>query len=45
MAYENPNKKLGEDVTLIEEGEYRRRECNNLVVLYRKFNNIVDIIF
>jgi hypothetical protein len=45
MAYENPNKKLGENVTLIEEGEYRCGECNNLVVLYHKFNNLGDIIF
>jgi hypothetical protein len=45
MAYENPNKKLGENVTLIEDGEYRCRECNNLVLLNRKFNDIVDIIF
>jgi hypothetical protein len=40
MAYENPNEKLGEYVTLIEKGEYRCRECNNLIALYRKFSNI-----
>jgi hypothetical protein len=40
ITYENPNEKLGENVTLIEEGEYRCKVCNNLIALYRKFNNI-----
>ena len=40
ITYENPNEKLSENVTLIEEGEYRCRTCNNLIALYRKFNNI-----
>jgi hypothetical protein len=40
ITYENPNEKLGENVTLIEKGEYRCGECNNLIALYRKFNNI-----
>src|ERR671925_1059727 len=40
ISYENPNEKLSENVTLIEEGEYRCRSCNNLIALYRKFNNI-----
>jgi hypothetical protein len=35
ITYENPNEKLGENVTLIEEGEYRCRQCNNLIALYR----------
>ena len=39
ISYENPDEKLGENITLIEEGEYRCRECNNLIALYRKFNN------
>jgi hypothetical protein len=30
---------LDEKVTLIEEGEYRCRSCNNLIALYRNFNN------
>jgi hypothetical protein len=40
ISYENPNEKLGENVTLVEEGEYKCRICNNLIALYRKFNNI-----
>jgi hypothetical protein len=40
ITYENPNEKLSESVILIEEGEYRCRSCNNLIALYRKFNNI-----
>ncbi len=38
INYENPNEELGEDVILIEKGEYRCRRCNNLIALYRKFN-------
>jgi hypothetical protein len=38
ISYENPNEGLGEDVILIEKGEYRCRTCNNLIALYRKFN-------
>ena len=40
ITYENPNEKLAENVTLIEEGEYRCKVCNNLIALYRKFDNI-----
>lgn len=40
ITYENPNEKLSESVILIEEGEYRCKSCNNLIALYRKFNNI-----
>ena len=39
ISYEYPDEKLGENITLIEEGEYRCRECNNLIALYRKFSN------
>ncbi len=38
LNYENPNEELGEDVILIEKGEYRCRTCNNIIALYRKFN-------
>ena len=38
ISYENPNEELGEDVILIEKGEYRCRTCNNVIALYRKFN-------
>jgi hypothetical protein len=39
ISYENPNEKLSESIILIEEGEYRCRACNNLIALYRKFDN------
>ena len=39
ISYEYPNEKLGEGIILIQEGEYRCRACNNLIALYRKFDN------
>ena len=41
----NPNEKLGGGIILIEEGEYRCRACNNLIALYRKFDNKYRISF
>jgi len=38
ISYENPNEELGQDIILIEKGEYRCRTCNNVIALYRKFN-------
>ena len=38
INYENPNEELGEDVILIEKGEYRCRTCNTILAIYRKFN-------
>jgi DNA-directed RNA polymerase subunit RPC12/RpoP len=38
ISYENPNEELGEDVILIEKGEYRCRTCSHLIALYRKFS-------
>jgi sporulation protein YlmC with PRC-barrel domain len=38
INYENPNEDLGEDVTLIEKGEYKCSTCNNIIAQYRKFN-------
>ena len=38
ISYENPNEALGENVILIEKGEYRCRTCNNVISIYRKFN-------
>jgi hypothetical protein len=35
----NPNEKVGEGIILIEEGEHRCRAYNNLIALYRKFDN------
>ncbi|MGB6628624.1 MAG: hypothetical protein WBE61_10865 [Nitrososphaeraceae archaeon] len=30
----NPNEKLGEGVTLVENGEYECRACNNIIAQY-----------
>ena len=38
ISYENPNEELGEDVILIEKGDYRCRTCCNVIALYRRFN-------
>jgi sporulation protein YlmC with PRC-barrel domain len=38
ISYENPNEDLGEDVTLIEKGEYKCGTCNNIIAQYRKFD-------
>ena len=32
ITYENPNEQLGEDVFLIEKGEYKCKMCNNIIV-------------
>jgi hypothetical protein len=39
ISYENPNQEIGKGIILIEEGEYRCRACDNLIALYRRFNN------
>ena len=38
ISYDNPNEELGEDVILIEKGEYKCSSCNNIIAQYRKFN-------
>ncbi|HET7389346.1 MAG TPA: hypothetical protein VFJ51_00885 [Nitrososphaeraceae archaeon] len=38
ISYENPNEELGKGVILIEKGEYRCRMCDNIIALYRRFN-------
>ena len=38
IIYENPNEDLGENVILIEKGEYKCSTCNNSIAQYRKFN-------
>jgi hypothetical protein len=38
IYYENPDEELGEDVILIEKGEYKCKACNNTIAQYRKFN-------
>jgi hypothetical protein len=39
ISYESFNQEMGEGIILIEKGEYRCKTCNNLLALYRKFNN------
>jgi hypothetical protein len=39
LSYESPNQEMGEGIILIEKGEYKCKRCNNLLALYRKFNN------
>ncbi|HET7284348.1 MAG TPA: hypothetical protein VFI70_06645 [Nitrososphaeraceae archaeon] len=34
IVYVNPNEKLGEDVTLVENVEYKGRACNNIIAQY-----------
>jgi hypothetical protein len=38
ISHENLNEQLGENVMLIEKGEYRCKVCNNILAIYRKFN-------
>ncbi len=38
IKYEHPYEELGEDVILIEKGDYKCRICNSIIALYRKFN-------
>jgi hypothetical protein len=39
ISYESPNQEMGEGIILIEKGEYKCKTCNNLLALYRRFNN------
>ena len=38
ISFENPSEELAEGVILIEKGEYKCKECNSVIALYRKFN-------
>jgi hypothetical protein len=38
IKYETPNEELEHEVILIEKGEYRCKNCDNIIALYRKFN-------
>jgi hypothetical protein len=38
IVYVNPNEKLGKDVTLVENGEYKCRACNNIIAQYHRIN-------
>jgi DNA-directed RNA polymerase subunit RPC12/RpoP len=38
IKYETPNEELGQGVVLVEKGEYKCKNCDNLIALYRRFN-------
>lgn len=38
IEFENPNEDLGENIILIEKGEYKCKTCNYAIAQYRKFN-------
>ena len=38
IKYETPNEELEQGVILLEKGEYRCKNCDSIIALYRKFN-------
>jgi sporulation protein YlmC with PRC-barrel domain len=42
IQYENPNEDLGENIILIEKGEYKCKICDYTIAQYRKFNDIKE---
>lgn len=38
IEFENPNEDLGENIILIEKGEYKCKTCDYVIAQYRKFN-------
>ena len=38
IQFENPNEDLGENIILIEKGEYKCKLCDYTIAQYRKFN-------
>lgn len=38
IKYEASDEDLGQGVTLVEKGEYKCRDCDNVIAFYRKFN-------
>ncbi|HJU79052.1 MAG TPA: hypothetical protein VJ599_05760 [Nitrososphaeraceae archaeon] len=38
IKFENPNEDLGQGMILVEKGEYKCKNCNNIIAFYRKFN-------
>jgi DNA-directed RNA polymerase subunit RPC12/RpoP len=38
IKFETPNEELGQGVILVEKGEYKCKNCDNIIALYRKFN-------
>jgi len=44
IRYENPNEELGEEVILIEKGEYDCKICNNIIVMVVSYGTIGMVI-
>jgi sporulation protein YlmC with PRC-barrel domain len=42
IQYDNPNEDLGENVILIEKGEYKCYACDSVLAQYRKFNDVKE---
>jgi sporulation protein YlmC with PRC-barrel domain len=42
IQYENPNEDLGENIILIEKGEYKCKLCDYTIAQYRKFNDLKE---
>lgn len=42
IEFENPNEDLGENIMLIEKGEYKCKSCNYVIAQYRKFNELKE---
>jgi sporulation protein YlmC with PRC-barrel domain len=40
IQYENPNEDVGENIILIEKGEYKCKLCDYTIAQYRKFNDV-----
>lgn len=38
IEFETPNEELGQGVILVEKGEYKCKNCENIIAMYRKFN-------
>ena len=38
IKYETPNEELGQGVILVEKGEYKCKNCDNIIAFYRKFS-------
>ena len=38
ILFENPNEDLGENIILVEKGEYKCKSCDYTIAQYRKFN-------
>jgi len=38
IEFENPNEDLGENIILVEKGEYKCKTCDYVIAQYRKFN-------